>query len=319
MIDLYCGQSHYADHAWPIWNALPDEIKGRAWSTRSDSWWGPKLARSDDLSHMVICAGLSDAQRVCQRRLLYVEHGAGQSYPGDPKSAGHGSYGGGAGLGAAILFIVPGPHAGAAWRAAYPNTVVAEVGCPKLDLFHGRSRGGLADTIGVTWHWDCGLIPETRSAWSHFMRSFQGFVDAARSEGIKVLAHAHPRAHRGMRHWAETIGMEWEPIAERLFARADMIIGDNTSLLYEFASLDRPVLCLNAPWYRRDVEHGLRFWSHVPGLQCDEPSDLVRLAFEAWWDPDEARALRAAAVAEAYSACDGQATRRAVAAICEVI
>ena len=100
--------------------------------------------------------------------------------------------------------------------------------------------------------------------------------------------------------------------------RADLLVGDNTSALYEFASTGRPVVVMNAPQYRRDVHHGLRFWDYPPGLQVDRPEQLADTIARALSDPEPARAVRAAAVAETYAYTDGRAAERAVAAIDEV-
>jgi hypothetical protein len=77
--------------------------------------------------------------------------------------------------------------------------------------------------------------------------------------------------------------------------------------LYEFASTGRPVVVMNAPQYRRDVHHGLRFWDYPPGLQVDRPEQLADTIARALSDPEPARALRAAAVAETYAYTDGRA------------
>ena len=50
---------------------------------------------------------------------------------------------------------------------------------------------------------------------------------------------------------------------DEVMERSTLYICDNSSTLYEFASTGRPVVVLNAPWFRRDIEHGLRFWEHA--------------------------------------------------------
>jgi CDP-glycerol glycerophosphotransferase (TagB/SpsB family) len=56
---------------------------------------------------------------------------------------------------------------------------------------------------------------------------------------------------------------------------------DTSSTIYEFASLDRPVIVLNSPLYRKDIKHGLRFWDNIPGIMIDNPWELPSAIDEA--------------------------------------
>jgi CDP-glycerol glycerophosphotransferase len=107
------------------------------------------------------------------------------------------------------------------------------------------------------------------------------------------------------------------PTLADVFDRADLLVADNTSAMYEFASLDRPVVAVNLPTYRRDVHHGMRFWNLVPGLQCDTPQDLPDVIAAALVDPPEAQAMRTRAVDATYAHTDGGASERAASAILE--
>ena len=89
---------------------------------------------------------------------------------------------------------------------------------------------------------------------------------------------------------------------------------DNSSIGWEFLSLDRPVVWLNAPWYRRNVNYGLRFWDFADaGVQVEEPHDLRFAITEALMDTNRAR--RREAVADIYAYTDGRASERAARAI----
>ena len=96
---------------------------------------------------------------------------------------------------------------------------------------------------------------------------------------------------------------------EDVVRRADLYIADNTSTLFEFAALDRPVIVLNAPWYRRGVEHGLRFWEFADvGVQVDDPESLVDAIGRALEDRDGSRRR---SIVRALYANLGDATARA--------
>lgn len=107
---------------------------------------------------------------------------------------------------------------------------------------------------------------------------------------------------------------------DEVLDKADLYVCDNSSTLYEFASTNRPVLVLNAPWYRRNVHHGLRFWDAIPGLPVDSPDNLRRGIEMALTDGPFARDERRKAVRYVYGdLCDGQATTRAVSAILDLL
>lgn len=343
----YASAAHYAEHLQPIVAEL--ERRGRPvarWAARSSQPWGnppPPARRPPRAICVAMVASYVDARKMVQRgaRYIYVEHGAGQTYLGDPAVPPSPSYSGGPEHDRCLLFVAPSEHVAQRWRAAYPGTPVAVVGCPWLDRWHLQAAGEVDDgeqqqhdeqhhqhggvgvdlhgggstpTVAVTFHWECSLVPETFSAWRHYDAALP-----ALAERYRVLGHGHPRAWGKLaRRWAQ-LGVEATPHLADVLDRADLLVADNTSAAYEFASLGRPVLMLNAPWYRRDVHHGLRFWSHVPGLQVDEPDQLVAGVGRALADPPEAQALRARAVGYTYSHCDGRAASRAADAIQEVL
>lgn len=255
------------------------------------------------------------------------------SYRGDPRApqaARSGSYSGGLGLDSVRLFLCPSEAVAWRWREVYEAPAVV-VGCPKLDRWHrnaiateqardfGPPRTYKAPTVAMTWHWENGLVSEAQSALKHYARALPALVRQMQGRGWQLLGHSHPRSwlrRRGM--WRE-LGVPATPDLAEVFERADLLVADNTSALYEFASLDRPVVVLNAPWYRRDVHHGLRFWDLVPGPQVDEPHELVStiaacLADDAPWSE-----VRRDVVAKVYAHRDGTAAARAAAAILEVI
>lgn len=339
-LNLYASLPHYAEHLWPIWQALPERLRGAAWSSQDGSWWGSPLAGLGDAqAHPgpVLVASYGDAHAATTRgrELVYVEHGAGQTYGGDPAGASAAGLAGGGKLERVRLFICPNETVADRWRTRYQAPAVA-VGCPKMDWWlQGDNRredfagnvtpGGLQGagappkTVAVTFHWDSGLVPETQGAWPAYDHVLPELAAWCEANGVRLLGHGHPRIWpRIARRW-EALGVDPVRQLGDVFAGADVLVADNTSAMYEFASLDRPVIAVNAPWFRRDVEHGLRFWSHVPGLQVDDPANLIASIDAHLRDRTQGEAFRRRAVAAAYAHTDGLAAERAAHAITEAL
>lgn len=311
-IDVTASLPHYLDHMLPIFEALPGRLRGKVFDVGTP-------CRPPDRGHLGMVAGWQDASVLRFRyQLIYVEHGAGQAYLGDEKTASLPAYSGGrARHGRNIIgYVAPSVTVADRWR---PASAVA-AGCPKMDRWIGVAPA-VPDSVCFAWHWDAGdnsFCPEMRSAFSHFEPRLAEVVKNWTDVGYTVFGHAHPRWEGRLDRRLADIGM---CVLERdvdVFANVEHLFVDNSSLGYEFALLGRPVTWLNAPWYRRNVEHGMRFWSQVPGRQVDDPESL--LAFL----PDEMRGTDewvSKIMAEVYSTWShiGRAAERAAEWITELV
>lgn len=249
-------------------------------------------------------AGAIDAQSHPSHEYVWIEHGCGQSF-----RTNNAAYPGGRGHERCRLFTAPHERAAARWRLAYPTTAVAVVGCAKLDPWH---RGDRPDpdpqTVAIAFHWDCKLYPETRSAFMHYSHGLKDAVASFRAQGWTVIGHSHPRCQRRLQRFWGVLGVEWVETSAEVFDRASVLATDSPSLTAEFMSLDRPVLALNAPWYRREISHGERFWDW-PLHYVENAAELAETALgsleSAHWSP--------------YAFTDGRAAQRASEAILEVL
>lgn len=247
-LDVYAGFPWYLEHLRPVIDEL-GPLVGRIRE-------GPFLRAIDDPAPAVLVASYGDlcrARRHGYERIVLAQHGAGQSY-GAARRSNYPSYPGGSDCGDVGLFLVPNEHAAARWRAAYPRARVAVVGCPKLDALPSREPGP-GPVIAVSFHWDFGLCPETRSAWSEYWPA----IPALR-ESFAVLGHGHPK-RPDLARWYRRAGIEHVPGFADVLRRADVYVCDNSSSLFEFAATGRPVVVLNSRLYRPEAEHGLRFWA----------------------------------------------------------
>lgn len=66
-----------------------------------------------------------------------------------------------------------------------------------------------------------------------------------------------------------------EPVSawEEVVQRADCYVVDNSSTMFEAAALGIPVVVMESPVWRRDVEHGLRFWEYADVGPTVRPGD----------------------------------------------
>jgi len=256
---------HYRRHVEAVWKHLPDDVRGNI--VTKPLRGAPKEdvlmvgSRSD-----IDLAGSSLGPKA--RRVIYVEHGAGQSYRGHPQSARHPHYHGGRHPSNVIGYISPRRDVAESWTQ--PGFAA---GCPALDGFQREPQ----PVAAITFHWDAHMVcSEARTARPHYIERFEDIARWAFDAGYELVAHRHPKDRRAERIW-RNLNIRFEPDYENILKHASVLIADNTSLMYEAALLDIPVIALNAPWYRKDVEHGLRFWSHVPGVQVDEADELLGL------------------------------------------
>lgn len=350
LVDAYASLQHYYDHLAPVWLQLKElGVAGTLYGPRP-STWGPTLRGTrPNGTRPILVASYADYERVAPGPVIYLEHGAGQTYDGDKSSARNPCYSGGAGLGRVVLFLCPSETVADRWRAQYSAPAVA-VGCPKLDAWHARlvapsrsdgelpvspaaSRGADGDgdprvgppsdrpaTVAVTFHWRCPLVPEAMSAWAHYDRALTDLARWARESGVRLLGHGHPRIASHLERRWRSLEIPHTRRLSDVFDHADVLIGDNTSALPEFASLGRPVLWLNAPWFRRDVEHGGRFWCWPRGqISVDGPGDLIDGLHAAMRDEPDVRASREAMVRSIYAHTDGAASERAARSIMEAM
>jgi len=303
-IDALASERHFVDHLAPVWLAMPDELRGRflvadRTLVRHAAGRGIEAVPATRTSNPMLVASYGDqkrGRRLGARTFISMEHGAGQSYGGDARSARHGSYAGGRDRDDTALFLAPNEQAASRWRVAYPTAQVSVIGSPRLDSLPTREPGP-GPVVALGFHWPCAIAPEARTAFPHF----RGVLPAL-ARRFAVLGHGHPRFMARLAPFYRSAGIEPVEDFDDVLRRADLYVCDNSSTLFEFAATGRPVVVLNAPWYRRDVEHGLRFWDAATvGLQVDDPADLAGTIEAALGDPPWQRAERERVIASVYA------------------
>ena len=137
---------------------------------------------------------------------------------------------------------------------------------------------------------------------------------------MDCFRHGHPRILDELSVVYELCSIEVVRRFDDVFRKSKSLCKPIIWLLYEFASTDRPVVVLNAPWYRRNVNHGLRFWDCANvGVNCNSPGSLIKKIYEALEDSEEQKKMREDAVNTVYKYRDGQAAQRSVEVIEEYL
>ena len=320
-LNVIAGEPHFVDHLAPVWESTPRGLRGIFW-VRSDAaaraaqrhrittrMWTGHVPRGTVL--LASSFGDLNAAHKAGARLILMEHGAGQTY-----LSSHQSYAGGShpARDAVELFLVPGAIPAAKLRAKHDVPVV-EIGCPKLDRRVGHPRRPVSDppTVVVSFHWDCRVVPETRWAYPYYQRILKRL---ARRDDIFLMGHAHPRAARHIRPFYDANGIKFIETFDDVLDIADVYAIDNSSSLFEAAACGIPVVVLNAPYYRRDVHHGMRFWEAATiGPSADIASQLPG-AIEQALDPSPEQVAETERCLDlVYTHRDGTSAQRAVDAI----
>lgn len=273
-IHFLASERHFADHLEPVYDQLPKDVRG-VFSREGD----PRPPRGE----LTVVAAWGDLDKTKGSPVVLFEHGVGQTYQGQKIR----NFAGGRGRDHVVGFAVPNRMVYDINAEAYPGVPQEIVGLPRLWPWLTKKRGKFCNfmpadpVVAVSFHWDSFVCPETRTTWPYYRWALTPLA-----EKVRVLGHGHPRIYDDIQLAYQAMGVE--PVREfsKVLDLADVYVCDNSSTLYEFAATGKPVVVLNQPSYRRDVEHGLRFWSHAGvGVNCDHPDALERCVKIALEDP----------------------------------
>jgi hypothetical protein len=295
-LDFYASEVHYADHIVPVWNELPEKYKGTFFVASEDLYdYCANLGVSAKVDYpkdnLTLVASYGDYKKTAGP-VVYMEHGIGHTY-----SNGHPSYAGSSGKDRVVLFLCQHELTASKNQDAYPDIPSYVIGTPKMDAIEQRPARGR--TVAISFHWDAKVAPETRSAFSYYRPILKQLM---KSQRFKLIGHSHPRVQwrKTLRQYFAAIGLIHIDNFSEILEQADVYVIDNSSSAYEFAAAGRHVILLNAPWYRRDVNHGIRFWDYLPGPMVDKPVDLKPTIIDVLDNPEKYEAQRKAVVASLY-------------------
>jgi ADP-heptose:LPS heptosyltransferase len=290
MLAFFANTKHYIDHLESIYKAvdtpkafiIPNSLKNYGQSKgltdliifKSNSEFKSIFKRmyrknKRNIKWVVVSYGNAKVVGQVAEYVILLEHGAGQSYKSKTASWARGKS---SLIKNVQLFLATNQHCHEAFISHNKGIKSEIVGCPKLDRYLEESKpyDKKEPKICFSWHWESRDVPETRGSFFYWRDKV-----AELAENYKIAIHGHPRIQNQTKRFAKLNGIEFIPDFEDVIKTCDIYVCDNSSTLFEFAAMDKPVVVLNPPWYRKEVEHGLRFWEYADiGVQCDSP-DMI--------------------------------------------
>lgn len=217
------------------------------------------------------------------------------------------------------------PHSTLVWERAYPSAYTTlEFGYPRNDVFQHatetdvaqvRARLGLAEeTVAVLY------APTHRD----YRRGWHPPLDLARlartlGPGFTLLVRPHyfhtdPSAPRGDTLPEGIVDVSGHPSVEELCLASDVLVTDYSSLMFDYANLDRP-LVLHAPdWETYRAARGTYFdiTATPPGPVTTREEELADVLATGAYAAPHSRDLRAAFRERFCPYDDGRAAERVV-------
>lgn len=287
-LDFFARRAHYLDHLAPVYRALPAIRRGvltvpielesyarQEFPEAAIEMYNHRTPRGNDPILVASYGDIFRAARNPARQIIHMEHGTGHAfgkaaYPNGRKGS----------RDLVDLFLAPNAYTASLIRMARP-TRCEVIGTPKMDPWaYGHDPSILLTrpkndppVIAIAFHWGNkdAMPPESGSAWEHYKDLLPALRDRYR-----LIGHGHPLAAEVYQQEFERLGIEWIPNFRDVLQRADLYINDLSSTLYEFLLTGKPVVVLNAPWFRRDMHWGIRFWDYSDiGINVEHPDELA--------------------------------------------
>ncbi|MDG4865374.1 CDP-glycerol glycerophosphotransferase family protein, partial [Streptomyces sp. T-3] len=218
------------------------------------------------------------------------------------------------------------PHSTEIWERVYPSTYKAlELGYPRNDVYFRAGKeeiAALREELGIRPDQTALLYAPTHR---DYQKGFQPRLDLERfvaklgpSFVILVRAHYFYGAQAGLAAHPQIVDVTGHARVEDLCLAADALITDYSSLMFDYACLDRPIISYAPDWQAYRLARGTYFdllsgaLGETPGAVATSEEELGFLFQAGAWDTERTDRLRAAFRARFCPYDDGGAAERVV-------
>ncbi|MEV5339843.1 CDP-glycerol glycerophosphotransferase family protein [Streptomyces sp. NPDC052676] len=212
-------------------------------------------------------------------------------------------------------------HSTQMWERAFPGAYEQlEYGYPRNDVYYTATAADVARVraeLGVPEGKTAVLYAPTHRDWHTGFETgldLEAFCEEA-GEDIVVLLRAHYFYDRGRaKASGRIIDVTSHRSSEDVCLAADALVTDYSSIMFDYANLDRPIVVYADDWDVYRETRGVYFdlMQSPPGPVAHTPQELARIFRDGSYAGEESRALRAAFRERFCEFDDGRAAERVV-------
>ncbi|MFF6780338.1 CDP-glycerol glycerophosphotransferase family protein [Streptomyces sp. NPDC012510] len=213
-------------------------------------------------------------------------------------------------------------HSTLVWERVYPSAYTTlEFGSPRNDVFQRAASTDVArirEHLGIPEGAVAVLYAPTHRDYRHSQRAHLDLERVLRKLGPRfvILARAH-HAYGGpltdLAH-GRLLDVTAYPSVENLCLASDALITDYSSLMFDYANLDRPIVIHAEDWEAYEAARGTYFdlRSAPPGAVARSEDELIDIFATGHWQGSRSAQLRAAFRDRFCPYDDGRAAERVV-------
>ncbi|MFE5028778.1 CDP-glycerol glycerophosphotransferase family protein [Streptomyces sp. NPDC056656] len=212
-------------------------------------------------------------------------------------------------------------HSTLVWERVYPSAYTTlEYGYPRNDAFHRASSRDMArirESLGIPEGATAILYAPTHRDYRRTQRCALDLERVLRRLGTDfvVLTRAHP-LHQApfAQGTGRVVDVSDHPSVESLCLAADALVTDYSSLMFDYANLDRPIVIHADDWEAYEASRGTYFdlRTSPPGAVARSEDELIDIFATGHWRGSRSAQLRAAFRERFCPYDDGRAAERVV-------
>ncbi|MFD3874460.1 CDP-glycerol glycerophosphotransferase family protein [Streptomyces sp. NPDC058623] len=214
-------------------------------------------------------------------------------------------------------------HSTLVWERALPSSYTTlEYGYPRNDVFHRAGRAEvleLRERLGIAPGSTAILYAPTHRDYRRSRPDHLDFERVLRDLGPRftVLARTHLTYAGTTAPWEphpRLIDVSAHPSVEELCLASDALVTDYSSLMFDYATLDRPIVIHADDWEAYEAARGTYFDLRAcpPGAIARTEDELVDIFATGHWQGSRSAQLRASFRSRFCSHDDGHAAERVV-------